>query len=147
MEQKTGTQTDAQGDPLVLVVEDSVLVAMAIEDALIERGLTVLVATTVAAAERIIEVRPPRAALLDLQLPDGYSLDLACRLHDRGCEVAITSALDSGTVPESHRFAIQFRKPTSPDLLADWVVAVLQAAPAVASKPLTISTCSGPGTG
>lgn len=138
---------DAHGGDLVLVVEDSVLVAMAIEDALIERGLTVLVATTVAAAEQTIEMQRPSAALLDLQLPDGYSLDLACRLRDLGCEVAITSALDSGSVPESHRFAIQFRKPTSPDLLADWVVAVLQAAPAVAVEPLTISTCSSPGTG
>jgi DNA-binding response OmpR family regulator len=127
MEPITRTTSGAREDQLVLVVEDSVLVAMAIEDALIERGVKVLVASTVAAAEQIAEVHAPSVALLDLQLPDGFTLDLACRLRDEGCAVAITSALDSGAVPDSHRFAVQFRKPTSPDLLADWVVATLQA--------------------
>lgn len=135
----------------MLIVEDSVLVAMAIEDALIERGVMVLVATTVAAAEQIVEVHTPAVALLDLHLPDGLSLDLASRLRDMDCQVAITSGLDSGAVPDSHRFAIQFRKPTSPDLLADWVVTTLQAAPAAAIAPATqvatISSCSRPGTG
>ncbi|MGV3510454.1 MAG: response regulator [Novosphingobium sp.] len=133
---------------LVLVVEDSVLVAMAIEDALIERGLAVVVATTVAAAEQLAEAHMPDVALLDLQLPDGLTLDLARRLRDAGCAVAISSGLDSGAVPESHNFAIQFRKPTSPDLLADWAVTSLQAGKlAQLRKPVPISSCSRSGTG
>jgi len=151
MEPDMKTITDPQSERLILVVEDSVLVAMAIEDALIERGITVMVATTVAAAEQVLEVHTPTIALLDLQLPDGLSLDLASRLRDMDCTVAITSGLDSGAVPDSHRFAIQFRKPTSPDLLADWVVTTLQATPAAviapATQAATISSCSRPGTG
>lgn len=125
--------------PLVLVVEDGLLVAMAIEDALVERGLQVAVASTLEAAGRVVEQRCPDVALLDLQLPDGYSLDLAADLHATGCRVAICSGLDSGSVPESHSFAVQFRKPTSPDLLADWVVTAL----ATFEK----SACSRSGTG
>lgn len=147
MEPDVKTITGPQSESLVLVVEDSILVAMAIKDALIERGLMVLVATTVTAAEQIVEVHSPVVALLDLQLPDGLSLDLASRLRDMGCQVAITSGLDSGAVPDSHRFAIQFRKPTSPDLLADWVVTTLQALPVPATDAVTISSCSRSGTG
>lgn len=148
MEPGMKTGTGPHDEQLVLVVEDSVLVAMAIEDALIERGLTVLVATTVAAAEQIVAVQMPDVALLDLQLPDGLTLDLAHRLGDAGCTVAISSGLDSGAVPDSHNFAIQFRKPFSPDLLADWVVTALQSGKfAQSRKPVTISSCSRPGTG
>ncbi|MFY8196470.1 response regulator [Novosphingobium sp. B1] len=111
--------------PLVLVVEDGLLVAMAIEDALAERGLQVVVASTLEAADRVLTQRMPDVALLDLQLPDGLTLNLASVLHGAGCKVALCSGLDSGAVPESHSFALQFQKPTSPDLLADWVVTVL----------------------
>lgn len=124
----------------MLVVEDGILVAMAIEDALLERGLDVAVATTVRAAEALIANRIPDAALLDLQLPDGLSLGIAQHLHASGCPVAISSALDSGDVPESHAFAVQFRKPASPDLLGDWVVSIL-------AGPVAIPPCSQPGTG
>lgn len=112
--------------PLVLVVEDGILVAMAIEDALIDRGIEVAVATNLATAEALIAARTPDAALLDLQLPDGLTLDLARALHERGCAVAFSSAFDADAVPASHGFAAQFRKPASPDLLGDWVVASLQ---------------------
>lgn len=147
MEPETGTLAYEHGDPLVLVVEDSVLVAMAIEDALLEKGLTVVVATSLAAAEQVVALDAPAVALLDLQLPDGYSLDLASRLNDMGCAVAITSGLDSGAVPHSHRFAVQFRKPTSPDLLADWTVSVLKSLPRSSPRPVEISSCSQRGTG
>lgn len=151
MNEETGTNADdACGQRVVLVVEDSVLVAMAIEDSLNERGLQVIVAATLAAAEQMVERNVPDLALLDLQLPDGLSLDLACRLRDAGCTVAITSALDSGAVPDSHRFAVQFRKPTSPDLLADWAVASLKGG-ATTDRPTpetrTFTSCSRPGTG
>lgn len=142
MEPETGTIAAAHGEALVLVVEDSVLVAMAIEDALLEKGLTVVVATSLAAAEQMVALHAPAVALLDLQLPDGNSLDLASRLHDMGCAVAITSGLDSGAVPHSHRFAVQFRKPTSPDLLADWTVSILKSLPRSAPGPVEISSCS-----
>jgi DNA-binding response OmpR family regulator len=110
--------------PLALVVEDSVLVAMAIEDALTERGFAVEVATTLVSAQRLLARRQPVAALLDLHLPDGNTLDLAMLLHDAGCAVAISSAYDSDAIPDAHSFAAQFRKPVSPDILAEWAVLV-----------------------
>jgi len=119
-------QNHDSGKPHVLVVEDSILVAMAIEDVLVSRDLDVSVATTLSVAEALIELRTPDAALLDLQLPDGYTLDLARKLYERGCAVAFSSAYDAEAVPSSHAFARQFRKPASPDLLGDWVVASLQ---------------------
>lgn len=109
----------------MLVVEDSVLVAMAIEDALIDRGMDVVVATTLTSAAGIVAQRAPDAALLDLHLPDGNTLDLADQLRDMGCAVAFSSAYDAEAVPPSHAFAAQFQKPASPDLLCDWVVASL----------------------
>ena len=148
MNEETGTIADeACGQPVVLVVEDSVLVAMAIEDALNDRGLQVIVASTLSAAEQMVARNAPHLALLDLHLPDGLTLDLACRLRDAGCTVAITSALDSGAVPDSHRFAIQFRKPTSPDLLADWAVASLQGRKQKEMPNTPVPSCSQPGTG
>ncbi len=106
--------------PLILVVEDSVLVAMAIEDALKTRGFDVMVAATLAGARKLIEERRPSAALLDLQLPDGISLDLAMQLHQMGCAVAISSGFERDATPEGYEFAAQFRKPVSSDVLAEW---------------------------
>ena len=112
--------------PLVLVVEDSVLVAMAIEDALQERGFAVAVAATLAGAQDLVRQRLPAAALLDIQLPDGQTLDLASRLYEAGCAVAISSAYDAQSVPENFSFAVQFRKPVRAETLADWASLVIR---------------------
>lgn len=113
--------------PLALVVEDSVLVAMAIEDALIERGFVVEVASTLLAAQALLARCQPVAALLDLHLPDGNTLDLATTLHAGGCAIAISSAYDADAIPDGHSFAAQFRKPVSPDILAEWAALVATA--------------------
>lgn len=116
---KTKTNT-----PHILVVEDSVLVAMAIEDALQDRGFEVAVASTLAGARELIEKQMPTAALLDLQLPDGISLDLALQLHGSGCHVAICTGFERDSIPEAHGFAAQFCKPVSPEILAEWATYV-----------------------
>lgn len=113
------------GQQHILVVEDGVLVAMAIEDVLIERGFTVAVATTLAEADAMIVAQKPAAALLDLQLPDGLSVNLARQLQDEGCAVALCSAFDASDVPEADAFSARFTKPVSPDILADWAIAAL----------------------
>ncbi|WP_298285138.1 response regulator [Novosphingobium sp.] len=118
-------QKQLSGKPLVLVVEDGILVAMAIEDALIDRGMDVAVATTLANARALVGQRIPDAVLLDLQLPDGHTLDLASTLHAQGCAVAFSSAFGEEAVPASHDFAYHFKKPVSADFLADWVVEAL----------------------
>ena len=60
----------------VLVLEDSVLVAMALEAALADRGYEAILAGTLAAAHARLGRTLPVAALIDLHLPDGKSADL-----------------------------------------------------------------------
>ena len=108
----------------VLVLEDSILVAMAIEAALEDRGFEAIVVGSLAAAEERLRNARPVAALLDLQLPDGTSLALARALDERGCRVALCSGADSGVVPDGHGFAARFRKPVAAEALAAWVAEV-----------------------
>lgn len=103
----------------VLILEDSVLVAMAIEVALTDHGFDSIVAGTLAAANERLGRMLPAVALLDLHLPDGDSVALARSLHERGCLVAICSGTDK--LPAECDFATSFRKPVVPAELVAWV--------------------------
>jgi DNA-binding response OmpR family regulator len=102
-----------------LILEDSVLVAMAIEAALIDRGYETIVAGTLAAANERLGRTLPAAALLDLFLPDGNSVELARSLDQRGCKVAMCSGSD--TLPEEFAFAASFRKPVVAADVVRWL--------------------------
>jgi len=112
------------GRPCVLVLEDSVLVAMALEAALVDRGFDVIVAGSLAAANERVGRLDLAAALLDLQLPDGNSIELAHALHARGCPVAICSGVDSEAGADALPFARKFLKPIGAEVLAAWVCEV-----------------------
>jgi CheY-like chemotaxis protein len=116
--------TDPQGAPTVLVLEDSLLIALAIEAALEDRGFAPISAGSLAAAQERLAGAVPVAALLDLELPDGNSLALARWLNARGCAVAICSGTDSGAIPPGYEFARRFQKPVAGEVLADWVAEV-----------------------
>lgn len=103
----------------VLILEDSVLVAMAIEAALADRGFDSIIAGTLAAANERLGHTLPAAALLDLHLPDGNSIALARSLHERGCRVAMCSGTDR--LPDECDFAASFRKPVIAAELVKWV--------------------------
>ena len=103
----------------VLVLEDSVLVAMALEAALADRGYEAILAGTLAAAHERLGHALPVAALLDLHLPDGNSVELARSLNERGCNVAICSGSDA--LREECGFAASFRKPVVPADLVRWL--------------------------
>ena len=103
----------------VLILEDSVLVAMAIEAALADHGFDSIIAGTLAAANERLGHTLPAAALLDLHLPDGNSIALARSLHERGCRVAMCSGTDR--LPEQCDFAASFRKPVVAAELVEWV--------------------------
>ena len=108
-----------QSPHCVLILEDSVLVAMAIEAALVDHGFESIIAGTLAAANERLGNTLPAAALLDLHLPDGNSIALARSLHERGCRVAICSGTDSP--PSECDFAVRFRKPVVAAELVAWV--------------------------
>ena len=105
--------------PCILIVEDSVLVAMAIEAELADRGYDTIIAGTLAAAHERLGHTLPAAALLDLHLPDGNSIALARLLHERGCRVAMCSGTDR--LPDECDFAASFRKPVIAAELVEWV--------------------------
>ena len=104
------------------MLEDSVLVAMAIEAALADHGYAAIIAGTLAAAHERLGEALPAAALLDLHLPDGTSAALARSLHERGCRVAICSGSDG--LPDDCDFAARFCKPVVPAELVAWVAEV-----------------------
>lgn len=107
----------------VLVLEDSLLIALAIEAGLADRGFAVTVAGSLAAAQERLSGGVPQLAVLDLQLPDGSSLALARWLHDRGCTVAICTGTDTGDILPPPAFARCFQKPVSAEVIADWAAA------------------------
>ena len=117
----------------ILVVEDSVLVAMAIEAVLTDRGYDVIVAGSLAAARQRLRQGTIAAALLDVNLPDGTSLDLAREFVALTIPVAICSGIDSGSVPTGYPPTERFEKPIAPERLADWVDGVLQPAATIRS--------------
>lgn len=121
---RTGICTVVEADQRrrVLVLEDSVLVALALEAALADYGFDAIVAGSLAAAEERIGRFPPVAAVLDLHLPDGNALALAEKLDAQGCKVALCSGMDTATVPPGYEFAARFRKPVAAEELARWVV-------------------------
>jgi len=106
--------------PRILVLEDSILVAMALQAALEDRGHAVVSAGSLAAAHAALEDGPVVAALLDLHLPGGDSSALAVFLHQSGCHVAIlTGAADdlSGELAAVPRFV----KPTAFEEIVAWL--------------------------
>lgn len=117
----------------ILVVEDSVLVSMAIEAVLTDRGYDVIVAGSLSAARQRLRQGTIAAALLDVNLPDGTTLELAGELVALTIPVAICSRIDSGSVPKGYPPTERFEKPIAPERLADWVDGVLRPATAVPS--------------
>ena len=69
----------------VLLVEDEIIIAFMVEDALMEMGCRHIFHTaTVADALRIIDQHRPHAAVLDVNLGDGTAYPVAERLHELG---------------------------------------------------------------
>jgi DNA-binding response OmpR family regulator len=103
------------------VVEDSFLVAAALEDTLVGAGHRVCIAGSVAEARQHLAKTAFKAALLDYILPDGNSLMLARQLHAGGCQVAVISGLDSDVLPHDPAIAVVFAKPMDDRLVVEWV--------------------------
>ena len=82
--------------PLVLVVEDEVLIAMDLERTLRRHGYRVLgPATTVAAALRLLDGEAPDVALLDVNLRGELVTPVAEALRARGVPFVLASAYDA----------------------------------------------------
>ncbi|BAI74111.1 two-component response regulator (plasmid) [Azospirillum sp. B510] len=99
-------------DLTVLIVEDEPLIAMSVEDALLDRGVRCLgPAGSVSAALTLIETGGFDIALLDVNLR-GERVDVvADRLAEAGIPFIFTTGHGTGGLPDAHRARPVIGKP------------------------------------
>jgi CheY-like chemotaxis protein len=104
----------------VLVVEDEALVAMLVEDALLDAGFEVIgPAATVEEALSLLEAERPDAVVLDLNLAGETSTPVADLLASRGIPYVIATGYGASGLPPGHQHAMVLAKPYDPgDLIA-----------------------------
>ncbi len=113
------------GQPVhVLVVEDSLLVAMSLENTLAEAGYQVTVAETNAAARAAAAQTAFAAALVDYHLPDGDSIRLCEELRAAGARVALVTGIDRVGAEPSALFDRIYYKPVEEPVLLAWLAAL-----------------------
>jgi CheY-like chemotaxis protein len=111
----------------VLVVEDEIIVAMLIEDMLIELGhVMVGSATTVASALALAEAKAGQfdLAILDVNLAGERSFPVARRLAGDGVRFIFATGYGQNGVEESFRGTVTLKKPFRLEELAAALVKV-----------------------
>ena len=99
----------------VLVVEDEALVAMLVEDALLDAGFAVIgPAATVEEALALLEREAPDAVVLDLNLAGETSTPVADWLAARGIPYVIATGYGAAGLPAGHQDAMVLAKPYDP---------------------------------
>ena len=104
----------------VLVVEDEALVAMLVEDALLDAGAEVVgPVATVADALELLKRQLPEAAVLDLNLAGETSTPVADELAKRGVPFVVATGYGADGLPPGHASVPVLAKPYDPsDLTA-----------------------------
>jgi two-component sensor histidine kinase/CheY-like chemotaxis protein len=106
--------------PRVLIVEDELLVALEIEQALLRGGFTIAgFASRAEAAIRIIEDHGCEAAVLDVRLADGNSLAITEVLARRSIPFVLLTAYSRDHLPVELRAVSYLHKPLQPDALVE----------------------------
>ena len=102
----------------VLVVEDETLVAMLVEDTLLDAGAQVMgPVATVSEALSMLERELPDLAVLDLNLAGETSEPIADALRARGVPFVVASGYGSSGVPARHVGVPVLAKPYAPEEL------------------------------
>lgn len=111
--QETGSRLKGKR---ILVVEDELLIAMTIEQLLLDEGCTVLgPAPSVGAALKLIDQDPPEAALLDVNLNGHLSTPVAEELLRRGIpHLLVTGYVDLVLADPVLKRAAYLSKPFTP---------------------------------
>lgn len=113
--------------PLILVVEDDLLIAMDLVDELEVAGINVAgPARTVQDALRMVEAQPIDAALLDVHLHDEVSYPVADALLKRGVPFVFLSGHAATALPAQFRECLILQKPVMPVALASTIESLLQ---------------------
>jgi DNA-binding response OmpR family regulator len=99
----------------ILVVEDEALVAMLVEDALLDAGFAVIgPAATVDEALALLDDERPDAVVLDLNLAGETSTPVADLLAARGIPYVIATGYGASGLPPGHQDAMVLAKPYDP---------------------------------
>lgn len=100
----------------ILVVEDEALVAMLVEDALLDAGAIVLgPVATVAEALALLLRETPDVAVLDLNLAGETSTPVADRLVTMGVPFVVATGYGADGLPPGHATVPVLAKPYDPD--------------------------------
>jgi light-regulated signal transduction histidine kinase (bacteriophytochrome)/CheY-like chemotaxis protein len=111
----------------ILLVEDSLLIALDAEAMLLDLGAQVEVAGTAAEALAIIARKPCRLAILDINLGRGTSIPVADELAQRNIPFIFASGYtDSSTLPERFRHVHIVGKPYSASALATAIATLIR---------------------
>jgi CheY-like chemotaxis protein len=98
--------------PRILVADDEPLIAMIIEDWLMELKFETLGPVgTVRDALALIETTPPDAAILDVRLADGHSYPIAEQLRAKGIPFAFASGQDASDFDARFKDVPRLAKP------------------------------------
>ncbi len=117
----------------ILLVEDEALVAMLIEDALINAGAVMIGPFgAVAPALAAIAADPPEFAILDLNLGGESSLPVADDLAARGVPIVFASGYGTAGLPPRFRARPMLAKPFDP---AELITTLMTLSEAVAPRP------------
>lgn len=121
-----GATAEGRLSGTVLLVEDNLLVALDAEDMLLSLGAaTVLIASNVAEALRLIIAETPSFALLDINLGDEMSWPIATRLRELGIRYVFATGYGDGIeYPLAHRHAKSISKPYTQAAIAGVIGAI-----------------------
>jgi CheY-like chemotaxis protein len=103
----------------ILIVEDEVLVAMMMEDILLEQGCTPRVAGEQKEALACLDGGQFDAAILDVNLNGAASFPIAEALKSRGVPFVFSTGYDERVLREGFGEQPVIRKPFLPDKLLD----------------------------
>jgi len=96
----------------ILLVEDSLIIALDAEDILSRLGTDVQTASSVEGGLEIIDTSSPTMAVLDTNLGDQTSFLVADRLNEQGVPfIFATGYEEQALLPEAHQGRIVIQKP------------------------------------
>lgn len=116
--------------PVVLVLEDEVLISLDLEAALVDAGFAVTVARSCAEASDFLADRLPDVAVLDVRLSDGECRVAAKKLVAEGVPFIVHSALLSEHADEVFRSGTFVSKPVGTPQIVEMVRKILSTTPA-----------------